>query len=77
MGFNPKDAIDAARDIATHAVEKSADIVDDASQILKGNVAEGASNIVQDSIDIASHSVDRVKEMFTGGDEDAEDAEDA
>ena len=27
MGFNPKDAIESVRDIATNAVEKSADIV--------------------------------------------------
>ena len=63
MGFNPKDAIDSARDIATYAVEMSADIVDNAVDILKGNVAEGASNIVQDSMDIASHTVEKVKEI--------------
>ena len=69
MGFNPKDAIDSARDIATYAVEMSADIVDNAVDILKGNVAEGASNIVQDSMDIASHAVEKTKEIFTGRDE--------
>ncbi|HEY5844098.1 MAG TPA: hypothetical protein VIU87_22010, partial [Mycobacterium sp.] len=58
MGFNPKDAIDSARDIATYAVEMSADIVDNAVEILKGNVTEGASNIVQDSLDIAGHTVE-------------------
>jgi hypothetical protein len=68
MAFNPKDAIDSARDIATHAVEMSADIVDNAVEILKGNVAEGASNIVQDSLDIASHAVDKAKEIVTGRD---------
>ncbi|MFN8225982.1 MAG: hypothetical protein U0R18_04570 [Mycobacterium sp.] len=68
MGFNPKDAIDSARDIATYAVEMSADIVDNAVDILKGNVAEGASNIVQDSMDIASHTVEKVKEIATGRD---------
>jgi len=71
MGFNPKDAIDAARDIATHAVEMSADIVDNAVEILKGNVAEGASNIVQDGLDIAGHAVDRTREVFTGSDDEA------
>ena len=60
MGFNPKDAIDSARDIATYAVEMSADIVDNAVEILKGNVTEGASNIVQDSLDIAGHTVEKV-----------------
>ena len=69
MGFNPKDAIDSARDIATYAVEMSADIVDNAVDMLKGNVAEGASNIVQDSMDIASHAVEKTKEIFTGRDE--------
>lgn len=66
MGFDPKDAIDAARDIATHAVEMSADIVDNAVEVLKGNIVEGTSNIVQDSLDIASHAVDRTREVFTG-----------
>ncbi len=69
MGFNPKDAIDSARDIATYAVEMSSDIVDNAVEILKGNIAEGAGNIVQDSLDIASHTVDKVKEIATGRDE--------
>ena len=63
MGFNPKDAIDSARDIATYAVEMSADIVDNAVEILKGNVTEGASNIVQDSLDIAGHTVEKVVEQ--------------
>ena len=71
MGFNPKDAIDSARDIATHAVEMSADIVDNAVEVLKGNVAEGVGNIVEDSLDIASHAVEKTKEIFTGRGEDA------
>jgi len=71
MGFNPKDAIDSARDIATYAVEMSADIVDNAVEILKGNVTEGASNIVQDSMDIAGHTVEKVKEIATCRDDDA------
>ncbi|HEY5840269.1 MAG TPA: hypothetical protein VIU87_02130, partial [Mycobacterium sp.] len=51
------------RDIATYAVEMSADIVDNAVEILKGNVTEGASNIVQDSLDIAGHTVEKVVEQ--------------
>ena len=74
MGFNPKDAIDSARDIATYAVEMSADIVDNAVEILKGNVTEGASNIVQDSLDIAGHTVEKVveqvKSIASGRDDD-------
>ena len=72
MGFNPKDAIDSARDIATYAVEMSADIVDNAVEILKGNIAEGTGNIVQDSLDIASHSARKVKEIVTGRDDAAD-----
>ena len=75
MSFNPKDAIDSARDIATYAVEMSADIVDNAVEILKGNVIEGASNIVQDSLDIAGHTVEKVveqaKTIAAGPDDDA------
>ena len=69
MGFNPKDAVQSAKDIASYAVEMSGDIVDNAVEVLKGNVAEGASNIVQDSMDIASHAVEKTKEIFTGRDE--------
>ncbi|OHU92267.1 hypothetical protein [Mycobacterium talmoniae] len=76
MAFTPKDAVAAARDIATHAVQKASDIVEDASHIIKGDVAGGTSAIVQDSLDIATHAVDRTKELFTGTDEDTEDVDD-
>ena len=69
MGFDPKDAVDAARDIATNAVEKASDIVEHASDMIRGDIAGGASGIVQNSIDIATHAVDRTKEVFTGKDE--------
>jgi hypothetical protein len=69
MGFNPKDAVDAARDIATNAVEKASDIVEHAGDIIRGDIAGGASGIVQNSIDIGTHAVDRVREVFTGKDE--------
>ncbi|CAJ1583416.1 hypothetical protein [[Mycobacterium] wendilense] len=68
MGVNPKNAIDTARDIATYAVEMSGDIVDNAIEVLKGNVTEGVSNIVQDSLDIAGHSVERLKDLVTDRD---------
>jgi hypothetical protein len=68
MGFDPKDALNAAKDIATHAVEKAADIVEDAGHILRGDVAEGASAIVSDSVDIATHAEEKAKEVFTGKD---------
>lgn len=70
MALTAKDAFNAARDIATHAVEKASDIVEDAGHILRGDVAGGTSAIIQDSIDIASHAVDRTKEVFTSKDED-------
>ena len=75
MAFNPKDAVDAARDIATNAVEKSSDIVEHVSDIIRGDIAGGASGIIQNSIDIATHAVDRAKEVFTGGSEDDVDDE--
>jgi hypothetical protein len=74
MAFNPKDAVDAARDIATNAVEKSSDIVEHVSDIIRGDIAGGASGIIQNSIDIATHAVDRAKEVFTG--ESEEDVDD-
>lgn len=72
MALTPKDAFNAARDIATHAVEKASDIVEDAGDIIRGDIAGGASAIIQDSLDIASHAVDRTREIFTGKGEDAE-----
>lgn len=76
MAFKPKDAFDAARDIATNSVQKASDIVEDASHIVKGDVAGGASAIVKDSISIGTYAVDRVKEALTGSDDD-EDADEA
>jgi hypothetical protein len=73
MAFNPKDALDAARDIATNAVEKASDIVENASDIIRGDIAGGTGGIVQNSLDIATHAVDRVKETFTGKDVDDEE----
>jgi hypothetical protein len=70
MAFNPKNAVDAARDIATNAVEKASDIVENAGDIIRGDIAGGASGIVQNSVDIATHAVDRVKEVFTGDDDE-------
>jgi len=39
MGFNAKDAVDAVRDIATNAVEKASDIVENAGDIIRGDIA--------------------------------------
>lgn len=66
MGFDPKNAINAAKDIATHAVEKAADIVEDATLVLKGDIAGATSAIIEDSMDIATHTVEKAKEAFTG-----------
>ncbi|QUR67649.1 hypothetical protein [Mycobacterium spongiae] len=70
MSFNPKDALDAVRDIATNAVEKASDIVENAADIIRGDIKGGTSAIVANSIDIATHAVDRTKEVFTGEDDD-------
>jgi hypothetical protein len=69
MGLNPKDAVDAVRDIATNAVEKASDIVEHAGDIIRGDISGGTSGIVQNSIDIGTYAVDRAKEVFTGKDE--------
>lgn len=70
MGFDPKNAVDAAKDIATHAVEKAADIVEDAGHILKGDIAGGVGAIVEDATDIATHAVDKAKEVFSDEEKD-------
>lgn len=73
MGFNPKDAVESVKDIATNAVERSADIVESAGHIIKGDVSGGVEGIVASSMDIATVSVAKVKEIATGRGED-EDA---
>lgn len=76
MGFNPKDAIESVKDIATNAVERSADIVESAGHIIKGDVTGGVEGIVSSSMDIATHSVAKVKEIATGrGSEDPDELE--
>jgi hypothetical protein len=75
MAFKPKDAIDAARDIVTNAVERSADIVEDAGLIIKGDIAGGTGDIVHNSIDIATYAVQRTKEVLSGGLKDDADEE--
>ena len=75
MGFNPKDAIESVRDIATNAVEKSADIVDSAGHIIKGDVSAGVEGIVASSMDIATHSVEKVKEIVTGRTDEVDEIE--
>jgi hypothetical protein len=68
MAFKAKDAIDAARDIVTNAVERSSDIVDNASHIIKGDIAGGTGDIVHNSIDIATYAVGRARAVFSGDD---------
>ncbi|MCW2553970.1 MAG: hypothetical protein JWR78_3751 [Mycobacterium sp.] len=75
MGFNPKDAIESVKDIATNAVERSADIVDSAGHIIKGDVSEGVQGIVASSMDIATHSVDKIKEIVTGRNDEVDEVE--
>jgi hypothetical protein len=73
MGDNKNDRLASARDIATNAVDKSSDNVKDGTDIARGDVAGGIGRIVKNSIDIATHSVDKTKEMITGKRDDAED----
>jgi hypothetical protein len=73
MGFDPKDAVDAVKDIATNAVEKASDMVENAGDIIRGDIAGGVEGIVQSSVDIATHAVDRVKEVFTGENADEDE----
>lgn len=69
MAVNPRDAVDAVKDIATNAVEKASDIVENASDIIRGDLKGGVSGIVENSIDIGTYAVDRTREVFTGRDE--------
>jgi molybdopterin-binding protein len=72
VGFNARDAVESVKDIATNAVERSADIVESAGHILKGDVSAGVEGIVASSMDIATHSATKIKEIVTGRDADDE-----
>jgi hypothetical protein len=72
MGNND-DRLASATDIATNAVDKSSDNVKEGANIARGDVAGGIGSIVKNSIDIATHSVGKTKEMITGRRDDAED----
>lgn len=69
MAFDPKDALNAAKEVAAHAVGKSAEIVEAAGKVVKGDIAGGVSDIVQDATEIAAHAVYKAKEVITGKDE--------
>jgi hypothetical protein len=66
MEFRPRDALDAVRDIAANAVEKASDMVEFAGDIIRGDIAGGTEGIIKSSVDIATHAVDKAKEVFTG-----------
>ena len=66
MAFDPKNAVDAAKDIATHAVEKAADIVEDAGHILKGDIAGGVGQGDKKATRNATYAVDKAKEVLSG-----------
>jgi hypothetical protein len=66
MGFNARDAVDAAKDIATNAVEKASDIVESATGLIRGDIAGGTEGIVHSATDIATYAFDRTKDVFTG-----------
>jgi hypothetical protein len=72
MSFSPRDVLDAAKDIATNTVEKSSDIVENASDMIRGDIAGGAGEMIQNSLDIATYAFDRAKEVFVGSTVDDE-----
>ncbi len=74
MPLNPKDSFDAARDVAVHSVEKASDIVDNAADIIRGDVTEGISGIAQNFVHIGRRAVEKVRHIVTGDavDTDAE-----
>ncbi len=66
MSSHSNDRIDSASDIAKHSVDKSSEIVEDARDTAKGDLAGGTSRIVQNSMDIASHAVGKGGEILSG-----------
>ncbi len=65
--FNPKMRSTLSRTLRPMP-SKASDIVENASHIIRGDIAGGAGGIVE-TIDIATHAVDRTK-VFTGTDDE-------
>jgi hypothetical protein len=72
MSEDQKDRLGSAKDIATNAVDRSSDNVENATDIARGDIAGGTGRIVKNSIDIATHSVDKTREIVTGKRDDAD-----
>lgn len=65
MALNPKDALEAAKDIKNNAVDNASEIAYRAGEALKGDLAGGASGIVSAAADIATTAVQKGKEALT------------
>lgn len=72
MGLNPKDAVNAAQEIATDSVKKAAGIVESSGEMLKGNVADGVGGIVKSATDIATGAVGSLQNLVGKKKDDAE-----
>lgn len=76
MGFNPKDAMESAKDITQNALENASEIVEHSIDAVKdGDLAGGAAGIARNVTDIAATSVEKAKEIITGRDDEADDSE--
>ncbi len=64
MVLNPKDALEAARDIATTPSRRPL-TSSRTPRTCSGQRHRGRRAIVQDSVDIATHAVERTKDVFT------------
>jgi hypothetical protein len=74
MDSHSNDRVDSASDIAKHSVDKSSEIVQNARETAKGDLAGGTSRIVQNSMEIASHAVGKGGEILAGPrDDDRQD----
>ncbi|BBX82926.1 Rv1893 family protein [Mycolicibacterium aubagnense] len=60
------------RDVAVHSVEEASDIVGNAVDIIRGDVAEWISGIEQNSVDIGTHAVGKLKEILMGNGPEAD-----
>lgn len=55
----PKGVVDAAKEIATDSIHKSAEIVEGAADIAKGNIGGGIGRIIKSATDIATNAASK------------------
>lgn len=64
MGLDPKDALDAVKDITNNAVDNASEIAYHAGEALKGDLSGSAAGIAEAAKDIAATALAKGKDVL-------------